>query len=170
MPQPRGNPVKMTCFVDASHAGDRVTRRSHTGYLIYLNNAPISWFSKKQNTVESSTFGSELVAMRIATEKIKELRIKLRLMGIPVEGATSILCDNESVVKSTSKAEARLNKKHQAICWHAVREAAATGWLKIGKEPGETNTADLFTKALAPERRRKLLGNIFHHYGKGVRH
>jgi hypothetical protein len=66
--------VIMTCFVDANHAGDKITRRSQTGFIIYVNNAPIDWFSKKQNTCESSTFGSEFVAMRIATERIKALR------------------------------------------------------------------------------------------------
>ena len=67
----------MVCFVDASHGGEYYTRRSHTGYIIYLNNSPILWFSKKQNTVETSTFGAELVAMQIAMESIRALRIKL---------------------------------------------------------------------------------------------
>ena len=66
MPKPLGNPIQMVCFVDASHANDVVTRRSQTGFIIYVNNSPIDWFSKKQWTVESSTFGSEFVAMRIA--------------------------------------------------------------------------------------------------------
>ncbi len=66
MPVPLGNSVIMSCFVDADHAGNKVTRRSHTGIVILLNNAPLSVFSKHQNTCESSTFGSELVAMRIA--------------------------------------------------------------------------------------------------------
>ena len=65
MPAPRGKPVVMSCFVDADHAGCRVTRRSHTGIVIYVNRAPILWFSKRQNTVESATFGSEFVSMRI---------------------------------------------------------------------------------------------------------
>jgi hypothetical protein len=68
MPEPKGNSVNITVFVDADHAGDRATRRSFTGILIYVNRAPIIWYSKKQNTVESSTFGSKFVAMRIATE------------------------------------------------------------------------------------------------------
>jgi len=68
-PEPRGKSVQINCFVDADHAGDKITRRSQTGILIYLNQTPIIWFSKKQNTVESSTFGSEFVALRIATEK-----------------------------------------------------------------------------------------------------
>ena len=48
MPKPRGRPVQISCFVDADHARDLVTRHLHTGVLIYLNNAPIQWFSKKK--------------------------------------------------------------------------------------------------------------------------
>ena len=59
-----------SCFVDADHAGCQVTRRSHTVVLIFVNRAPILWYSKRQNTVESSSFGSEFVAMRIAIEMI----------------------------------------------------------------------------------------------------
>jgi hypothetical protein len=55
MPQPRGKEVSMSCFVDADHAGCRETQRSHTGMIIFVNSAPILWFSKRQNTVEAST-------------------------------------------------------------------------------------------------------------------
>ena len=65
-PAPRGNPVQLTMFCDASHATDLVTRRSTTGILFFLNGAPIKWYSKRQNTIESSTFGSEFVALKIA--------------------------------------------------------------------------------------------------------
>ncbi len=57
---PRGAAVQMNVFADADHGGHKITRRSHTGILIYLNCAPIIWYSKAQNTVESATFGSEL--------------------------------------------------------------------------------------------------------------
>jgi hypothetical protein len=63
MPTPRGRPVTITMFVDANHAGNVVTRRSHSGILIFVQNAPIMWHSKRQNSVESSTFGSEFVAL-----------------------------------------------------------------------------------------------------------
>ena len=161
MPKPKGNAVTMTCFVDANHAGNKVTRRSQTGFIIYLNNAPIDWYSKKQNTVESSTFGSEFVAMRTAMERCKALRYKLRMFGIPIDGPTNILGDNESVVNGASKVEARLNKKHNAICFHAVREACAAGWLRVGWEPTLSNIADLFTKMLDTLQRRNLLRSIF---------
>ena len=161
MPKPLGEPVVMSCFVDANHAGDQITRRSQTGFIIFLNNAPISWYSKKQNTVESSTFGSEFVAMRIAIEHIRALRYKLRMFGIPIDGPTNVFGDNESVVNSASRVEARLNKKHNAICFHTVREAAAAGWIRVGWEPTATNIADLFTKMLDTMQRRRLLRMIF---------
>ena len=66
--------MNITVFVDADHAGNRATRRSFTGILIYVNRAPIIWVSKKQNTVETSTFGSKFVAMRVATEITEGLR------------------------------------------------------------------------------------------------
>ena len=57
-----GTSAHTICFVDANHAGNIVTWSFHTSVFIYVMNAPIIWFSKKQNTVESSTFGSEFVA------------------------------------------------------------------------------------------------------------
>ena len=99
--------------------------------------------------------------MRTAVEQIKALRTKLRFLGIPVEEPTYVLGDNESVVNSTSLVEAKLNKKHQAICWHAGREASAAGWIRIGWEPGPTNISDLFTKVLDTPKRRELLRCIF---------
>lgn len=160
-PEPLGMPVHITCFVNANHAGDTQTRRSQTGFIIYLNNAPIDWYSKKQNTCESSTFGSEFVAMRIAVEKIRALRYKLRMFGIPIAGPATMLGDNESVVNSASKMEARLNKKHNAICFHTVREACAAGWIRVGWEPTATNIADLFTKMLPTVTRQKHMWRIF---------
>ncbi len=76
-PEPRGMAVQINVFLDADHAGNKVTRRSQTGVLIYLNKAPIMWYSKAQKRVETSTFGSEFVALCIATELIKGLRYKL---------------------------------------------------------------------------------------------
>ena len=65
MPEPRGHEVEINCFVDTDHAGDRITRRSQTGILVFLNSAPIIWYSKRQNCVETSTFGSEFVAIKL---------------------------------------------------------------------------------------------------------
>ncbi len=164
MPEPLGNHVKVTTFVDSNHAGNVVTRRSHTGVLIFVNNAPIITFSKKQNTVESATFGSELVAMRVARDLTVALRIKLRMFGVPIDGPADFLCDNNGVVKNSSIPESTLNKKHNAINYHIVRESAAAGILRVTKEDTDTNLADAFTKLVSYSRKQELLGLILWDY------
>ena len=74
MPAPPGNAVRVSCFIDAYNAGNAVTRRLHTGTLVFVDNSLISWFLKRQNTLECSTFGSEFVALRIAVEQLDALR------------------------------------------------------------------------------------------------
>ena len=83
------------------------------------------WYSKQQNTVETSTFSSEFIAAKIATEMIEGFRYKLRMMGIPLAGETNMFCDNESVVKNGTRPESVLKKKHCAIAYHRVCEAQA---------------------------------------------
>ena len=77
MPELRGNPVIISVFVDVDHAGNVVTRHSHIGIIIFVQNAPIIWFLNRQNTVEAATFGSEFVALTICKELIVALRYKL---------------------------------------------------------------------------------------------
>jgi hypothetical protein len=118
------------------------------------------WYSKRQNTVESSTFGSEYVAAKTAVEMIEGLRYKLRMMGIPVEGATNFFCDNESVVTSTTRPESTLKKKHNAIAYHRVREAQAAEIIRVAWEPTHSNLADLLTKVLPGPKLRELIQRI----------
>jgi hypothetical protein len=125
MPTPRGGHMSPHCFVDSDHAGDKVTRRSQTGTLIFCNSAPTLACSKRQNSVECSTCGGELVAMRQAIELVKSLRCKLRMFGTPIEGATDVFCDNESVCKNASRPESVLNKKQHSVSHHSAREVAA---------------------------------------------
>lgn len=150
----------MNVFVDADHAGNKVTRHSHTGILIYLNCAPIIWYSKAQNTVESSTFGSEFVAMRIAVEMIEALRYKLRMFGIPIEEPTNVFCDNKSVVTNSTVPTSSLKKKHNSIAYHRVREAVAANVLRIAKVHTKENLADLLTKPLGGSDLKTLIQKI----------
>jgi len=160
-PEPRGKAVQVNVYVDADHAGNKVTRRSQTGILIFLNMAPISWFSKKQSTVESSTFGSEMVALKIATEKIIGIHYKLRMMGVPIEGPTNVFCDNDSVAKSATNPEATLSKKNVSIAYHKCRESFAAGVMNIYFQYSEDNLADVFTKVLPVVKRKNIFACIF---------
>ena len=157
MPAPRGKSMSTHCFVDANHAGDTETRRSQTGILLFCNSAPVIWFSKRQNSVEASTFGSEFTAMKNAVEMIEALRYKLRMFGVPIDGPTNVFCDNGAVCVNTTKPESTLSKKHHSIAYHRAREAVAAGTIRVSKEHTSTNLADLFTKMMAAPKRDDLL-------------
>ena len=158
MVDPRGKPVRITAYVDADHAHDLVTRRSVTGILVFLNNTPIRWVSKRQKTVETSTYGSEMVAARIATELIMELRYQLRMIGVPIDGPAVMFGDNQSVVLNTTVPSSVLKKKHHACAYHRVREAIAANILVFRHIRSEENFADILTKPLA--------NNTFHALSK----
>ena len=162
MPTPLGRAILVKAYVDANHAGNLANRRSHSGILIYVNNALIQFFSKRQNTVESSSFGSEFVALRIATEMIEALRYKLRCFGIPIEGPAEVYCDNKSVVTNSTIPASVLNKRHNAICYHRVREAQASMTIRTAWIPGDMNLADLLTKTtMAANKKNGFVQNIF---------
>jgi hypothetical protein len=81
-PVTRGKAIGLHLFVDSDHAGEHFTRHSRTGFVLYLNMAPIVWFSKRQPTVESSLFGAEFVAIKNSIETTRGLRYKLRMTGL----------------------------------------------------------------------------------------
>ena len=102
MPDPLGKVVRISAFVDDNHAGNVFNRRSNSGIIIFVQNAPIIWFSERQNTVEAATFGSEFVALRICKELIVALRYKLRMFGFPFDGPVDVFCENRGVVMNAS--------------------------------------------------------------------
>jgi hypothetical protein len=120
-PVPCGKEVYLRLFVDSDHAGEQFTRRSRIGLVIYLNTAPIVWFSKCHPTVESSVFGDEFVAMNNGVETCRGLSYKLRMMGVTLSGPTCVYGDNMSDVHNTQMPESVLKKKSNSILYHAVR-------------------------------------------------
>ena len=83
-PAPLGLELVIREFVDADHAGYRISRRSRSGFIVFANMAPVYWMSKKQPGVETSTFGSEFLAMKHACDYLRGLRYKIKMMGIPL--------------------------------------------------------------------------------------
>jgi hypothetical protein len=154
----------MHAKVDADHAADTVTRRSRTGFVVYLNGALVYWLSKKQTSIESSSFGSEFVAMKQLCEYLRGLRYKLRMLGIPVRGPAYIYGDNQSVLANTTVPESTLKKKSQSICYHFVREGAARDEWRTSYVNTNYNEADLLTKLLpAGEKREGFVARLIHH-------
>ena len=157
---PRGKAVQINVFVDADHAGNKVTRRLHTGFIIFMNMAPIYWYSKRQNCVEMSTYLREKGALRIIFKKIIDLRYKLRTFGVPIEGYANVFCDNEAFYKSTSIADSTLKKKYNSVAYHKIWECIAARILVVHKEDTGSNLADILTKCLSADKRKYLMEKI----------
>ncbi|KAL7570793.1 hypothetical protein ACA910_014422 [Epithemia clementina (nom. ined.)] len=145
-PEPKGKPVFTTSYVDANLYHDIVTGKAVTAVLHLLNQTPIDWYSKKQSTVETATFGSEFSAARTATDQIVDLRNTLRYLGVPVREKSYLFGDNKSVVTNATNPTSVLSKRHHALSYHRVREAVASGFLLFQWIEGKNNPADILSK------------------------
>ena len=161
-PEPKGKPVVTSSFADASLYHCKVTGRAITGVIHMLNKTPIDFYTKRQGTVETSTYGAEFVAGRICVEQIIALRYELRMMGIPIVGPSYMFGDNESVVISATIPESNLKKRHVALAYHRVREAVAAGIVQFYHIRSEDNPADVLTKFLPAAKWWPLLKPLLH--------
>ena len=127
---------------------DFVTGRAASGILHLLNQTPIDWFSKRQATVETATYGSELVCARQAVDQIIDLRITLRSLGVPLDGPSWLFGDNQSVVTSSTIPHSNLSKRHNALAYHRVREACAGSIVNFTHISTKQNVSDVMTKFL----------------------
>ena len=145
-------------YFDASFACDMINRRSVTGIIVFVNSTPICWYVKKQNTVETSTYGAELVAGRVAAEMAIEFRYIFRMLGVPVKGSVHLFGDNKGMVQNCSMLSSQLKKKHNAIAYHRrIRESVAAGIVKLGHVSSEKNLSDIIcTKALPGQALHRL--------------
>lgn len=147
-PTPKGKEIALTFFVDADHGHDHHTRRSITGIIAMLGSTPIFWMSKRQGTIETSTYGAEFNALRAATEEIMAMRYLLRSLGVPIAKPTVVFGDNLGVILNVQNPQAQLKKKHNALSFHRVREAVAREIIEPRKIDSADNFADIFTKAI----------------------
>ena len=138
--------------------------RSRSGMLVYINSALVYWSSKKQNSVETSSFGSEFMAMKHCTEYVRGLRYKLRMMGIPCIGPTFIFGDNQSVLFNGALPASTLKKKSNSIAYHFVREGSARDEWRLAYISTHDNVADLLTKPLpAGDKRMNFVRMVIHY-------
>jgi hypothetical protein len=156
-PKPLGNYVLLTHYLDANLYHDMLTGRSVSGVLHFLNQTPLDWFSKKQGSVETATYGSEFMASRICVKQAIDLRLTLRYLGVPICNQSYMFGDNEAVVNSATKFDAKLHKRHTALSFHRVREAIAAKVIRYHHLAGEYNPADVLSKHWAYANVWKLL-------------
>ena len=125
MADPLGKAVVTTTTVDANLNPCLATDKSLTGCLHFVNKTPVDWYSKKQATVETATYGSEFVAAKTATEQIMDIRQTLSYLGAPIGAKSFSFGDNRSVVTSSTLPHSTLAKRNNILAFHRVREAIA---------------------------------------------
>jgi hypothetical protein len=140
--------LDINVFCDSDHGHDKVTGRSITGLMVFMGSTPIVWESKRQNCVQTSTFGAEFTALKQAVERTVMLRYHLRAMGIAVTKPSALWVDNMAVILNSTNPGSTLNKKHVALAYHFVREHVANLVINIHKIHSSDNFADPFTKGL----------------------
>ena len=125
MPESLGKAVTTATTMDTNLNDCLATGKSLTGCLHSVNKTPVDWYSKKQATVETATYGSEFVAAKTATEQIMDIWQTLRYLGAPITTMSFLFCDNRSVLPSATLPHFTLTKRHNLLAFHRVREAIA---------------------------------------------
>ena len=88
IPKPNGKAVRITAFHDSGLAMCKVTGRSSTGVLIFINKTPVYWYDKMQKPVETATYGPEFSSAHTFTDLIVDTQWLLKSMGVPLDGPT----------------------------------------------------------------------------------
>ena len=115
--------VKLVTYADSNLCHNILDGKAVTGILHFVDKTPFDWYSKKQATPEVATFSTEELAARTAIEQSRANRLTFMYLGVPIEGPSILLGDNESVVKGATIPHRKLNKRHLILSWHYVHQA-----------------------------------------------
>ncbi|GJY03740.1 putative RNA-directed DNA polymerase [Tanacetum coccineum] len=135
-------------FVDSDWAKCKITRRSITGYSVFLGNNLVSWKSKKQSVVSRSSTEAEFRAMCNVCCEVIWIRKILTDLQVDIDLPIEMNCDNNSAIQISANPVLHERSKHFEIDLYFLREKIADGLIKPRKVKSEDNIADLFTKGL----------------------
>ncbi|XP_048424280.1 uncharacterized mitochondrial protein AtMg00810-like [Pyrus x bretschneideri] len=138
----------ITAYSDSDWAADINTRRSITGFVVYLGNNPVSWQSKKQSTVSRSSTEAEYKALAHCAANVFWIRSVFKDLHQSISVPPSIYCDNISALALSSNPVFHSKIKHLDMDYHFVREKVQRGDLMVHYIPTDDQVADVFTKGL----------------------
>lgn len=152
--------ASLTAYCDSDWAGCPMTRRSTTGFCIFLGSSPISWKSKKQQVVARSTAEAEYRAMAMTTCEVTWITQLLKDLGIKRLKSTILKCDNKAALAIAANPVQHEKTKHVEIDCHFVREKVADGTIKPQYVPTMHQVADILTKPLPIVKHMDLLSKL----------
>jgi len=134
------------CYCDSDYAGDPATRKSVSGFIIFLMNVPIMWRSKSQGCVTLSSSEAEYISLSEAAKEIRFVYQLMRTMSINVKTPIIVRVDNMGAIFMSENISTSNRSRHVDIRYRFVNDMCAEGFLKIIFVKTKDNVSDGFTK------------------------